>query len=185
MNKKSVTASTLAVLIGIAGFVALNGCQKAQAVSDSPLAMESEAPPPEEKPRYTVKRGSVTDRIQFLGNIAPIDERHVFFRTDGRVRSIYYEEGDRAKKGAVLADLEMTDLLNQINEARVILEKAQFRLAEIEANSVAIAEAEAELSIKKLKKQQAEATDPQADVDIAKANLDKASLLLEQADDGE
>ncbi len=181
MISRTATTSLIAVLVAVSGFFTLSGCRKSEAAANSRLAMESGAPPPEEKPRYTVERGSVTARIQFLGNIAPIDERHVFFRTDGRVRTIFYEEGDGVKAGSVLAELEMTDLLNQINQAKVSLEKAQLRLEEIRDNILAIAEAEAELSIKKLKQQQAEGSDPTAEVDIAQANLDKSALLLEQA----
>ncbi|MGQ9629733.1 MAG: efflux RND transporter periplasmic adaptor subunit [bacterium] len=169
----------IAVVVTTGAFL---GCERA--ASNSPedkLLTNTNAPPPEEKPTYTVERGTVTKKIQFLSRVAPIDERNLFFRTDGRVKSVLVKEGDWVKAGDVLAELEMTDLLNQVAQAKVNLEKAQMRLAEVEANTLAIAEAEAKLAISQIRLEQTRSQDPSAQVTIAKANLDKAALALEAA----
>jgi multidrug efflux pump subunit AcrA (membrane-fusion protein) len=158
------------------------GCEKDKTVDFEKQLLKNESlPPAEEKPTYRVERGTVRDKIQFLSSVAPVEEHYLFFRKDGRVRIVSVEEDDWIKKGQVLAEMEMTDLLNQINQAKVNLEKSQMRLAEIQENTLEIAEAEAQIKIKMLRLQQLKDESPETKVAIAKANLEKSSLTLEEA----
>jgi macrolide-specific efflux system membrane fusion protein len=85
------------------------------------------------KPTYTVQRGEVVELLAFNGRITPINETEIFFRTNGRIRKIYVEEGDKIKTGQVIADLEGIDdlqrqmALNQLNLQRtqIYAENAQ------------------------------------------------------------
>ena len=172
-----------AVIIILSLFTALFfGCEKDKTASYKQQLLQNESlPPAEEKPIYTVKRGTVTDKIQFLSQIAPIDEKYLFFREDGRVRIILFEENDWAKAEDVLAELEMTDLLNDIKQAEVSVEKAKMHLEKIMDSEMDIAEAEAQLRIKKLKLEQYKGESPDTKGAIAKAVMEKSSLDLEEA----
>jgi multidrug efflux pump subunit AcrA (membrane-fusion protein) len=180
--KSTPNTLTGAALLALSVFVSFFGCEKEKAAEFERQLLQNETlPPAEEKPIYTVEQGRVTKKIQFLSQIAPVDEKYLFFREDGRVRIISVEESDWVKAGDVLAELEMTDLLNDIKQAEVSVEKARMHLEELSDNRVGIAEAEAELRIKKLKLEQLSKNPPKAKVAIAKAALEKASLDLEEA----
>ena len=135
----------------------------------------------EEEPRYTVARGEVVKKVQFLSSVAPIEEHQLFFRTDGRVRVITVQENENVRAGQMLAELEMTDLLNRVDQARVNLDKARMLLAEIEANRIAVAKAEAELASRQLERRRLANEDPEQGITVARASLDKAALALEAA----
>jgi membrane fusion protein, macrolide-specific efflux system len=65
------------------------------------------------KPTYTVQSGEIIAQMQFSGRVVPVREEGVFFRTGGRVRTIYVQNGDPVKAGDVLADLESLDDLER------------------------------------------------------------------------
>jgi RND family efflux transporter MFP subunit len=79
------------------------------------------------KPTYTVQRGEVVERLQFTGRIVPVDLRSLFFRTGGRVQSVYVQEGDQVTAGQVLADLESLAGL----ERQLAMQKLSMRRAEL------------------------------------------------------
>ena len=81
------------------------------------------------KPTYTVKLGDVVNAVQFAGRIASVTEESLFFKTDGRVRTLYAKPGDLVKKGQVLADLEnLTRLERQQALDKLAIRKAEIRL---------------------------------------------------------
>jgi multidrug efflux pump subunit AcrA (membrane-fusion protein) len=158
----------------------LAGCGRR--TEDEPTIIAApQAAPEEEEPRYVAERGTVVKRIQFLSSVRPIEEHNLFFRADGRVRFIYHEEDEWVKANTVLAELEMTDLLNRIEQAKVTLEKMRMRQADMEENTVAVAKARAALAVKELELQKLAAEDPEVDIVVARANRDKAALALEEA----
>lgn len=180
--KRSPKTLAAAAIITLSLLTVFFGCEKERTTEFEERLLQNESlPPAEEKPIYTVERGTVTDKIQFLSQIAPIDEKYLFFREDGRVRIILFEENEWVKAGDVLAELEMTDLLNDIKQAEVSVEKARMRLEEIMDSEMDIAEAEAQLRIKKLKLEQYKGESPETNVVIARASLEKSSLDLEEA----
>ncbi|MEM7029998.1 MAG: HlyD family efflux transporter periplasmic adaptor subunit [Chloroflexota bacterium] len=86
------------------------------------------------KPIYEVKQGEVIKIIQFSGRIAPVVEEELFFRSAGRVRTIYVERNDIVTTGQVLADLEIDDLERELASTRLELERAQQQQAEAQQN---------------------------------------------------
>jgi RND family efflux transporter MFP subunit len=160
----------------------LAGCQRdAAALLPEQPSAASENPGAEEEPLYTVQRGTVVRKVQFLSSVAPIDEQKLYFRTDGRIRFIAVAEGDWVDAGQVLAELEMTDLLNQVDEARVNLQTMQKRLESIRQNPAAVAEAQARLEMSQIRLEQARAQDPAEQIAIAAVELERARLALEDA----
>lgn len=88
------------------------------------------------KPTYTVTRGEVVDQFQFTGRITPVNEYPLYFESGGRVRKVYFSQGQEVKKGDVIADLEGIDELerqlafNEINlrRAEIYVEMAEIGL---------------------------------------------------------
>lgn len=160
----------------------LIGCRKEEPdLSLLPLSAPSETEMEDEIPLYTVKRGTVTRKVQFLSSVAPVDEQKLYFSTSGRIRVIHVQEDDWVSADLILAELEMTDLLNRIAEAEVNLEMMRRRLARIRANNEAVARAEAELKISEIEVEKAQAQDPEQEIVIAEVNLQKAEMALDQA----
>ena len=131
------------------------------------------------KPTYTVQRGHIAEQVKFTGRIASVEEEQLYFKTDGRVAEVKVKQGDQVKKGEVLAELEISDLLNQLAQAKVSLETAQMRLNSAEASSSEQrTRAEIDLEVARLRLAQAQAQDPAAAVAIAKHRLEQANNSL-------
>jgi len=158
----------------------LASCYRAPAAKDDQLLAPAQASPVEEATAL-VARGDVTLQTRFLGTVEPVDEKMLFFRVDGRIRVIRVKEGDRVRAGQVLAELEMSDLEDQIAQASVALEKTRARVDASQQRTRDLQEAQIKEQIAELTLQQAQAEDPSADVAIAKAAVDKADLAVADA----
>ncbi len=172
MNRLVVSALVAVVLVG---------CSRAPASKDDQLLTAAQASPQVEEATALVARGDVTLEARFLGTVEPVDEKMLFFRVDGRIRVIRVKEGDRVRAGQVLAELEMSDLEDQIAQAAVALEKTRARVDASQQRSRDLQEAQIKEQIAELTLQQAQTEDPSADVAIAKAALDKADLTVADA----
>lgn len=131
------------------------------------------------KPTYKVERGTVVEELKFTGRIAPVEEEQLFFRVDGRVAKVNVKQGDKVKKGDVLAELEITDLLNALAQAKVALETAQLQLkTATEKAGGDRARLEIELQLARLRLAQAKVQDPTPNVAIAKYQVEQAKDSL-------
>lgn len=134
------------------------------------------------KPTYKVERGTVVEDVKFSGRIASAQEEQLFFRVDGRVSKVGVKQGDAVKKGDILAELDISDLLNQLAQAKVALDTAQLKLKSAESSATDQRTTdEAALEIAKLRLAQAKVQDPAPNVAIAAANRDKAQAALQLA----
>jgi RND family efflux transporter MFP subunit len=78
------------------------------------------------KPTYTVEKGEIVDQLQFTGRITPVEEHPLYFETGGRVRKIYFTEGQTVKKGEIIADLEgIDDLERRLEENQLNMRRAE------------------------------------------------------------
>ena len=109
------------------------------------------------KPTYTVQRGEVVETATFSGRISPQKEEALFFRTDGRIRAVFFKRNDRVKTGDVIAEYEIDALERELIAAELELERAQVTLDEAVRNH-ALNQREAQ------------------------ARLERAQILLEGAD---
>ena len=78
---------------------------------------------------FTVERGSIINQRIIAGEIVPAQQDELFFRTPGYIGNAYVKTGDMVKKGDVLGELQMDDLLDQLEQARIDLEVSQNTLA--------------------------------------------------------
>jgi len=68
-----------------------------------------------------VQRGGVVKELQFPGRIAPAQKELLFFRASGHVRQVNVLCGSKVTAGQVLAESDVTDLENQLNQAGLVL----------------------------------------------------------------
>ena len=152
------------------------------------------------KPTYTVERGSVIEEMQFTARIAPVVQEDLFFRTEGRVRNIYVEEGDEVEEGQVIADLEFLDDLERqlasdqlrLRRSEINVENAQLALDLFKKNlpspELVLAQAEKNFADAEEKVSKAtravnltQLTAAQADIDAAYAQVVLSEEALERA----
>jgi len=72
-----------------------------------------------------VARGALPAPVRAAGTIHPKDERLLSFKVGGLVARIRVEEGDRVRRGQVLAELDATELSAGVRQAREGLAKAE------------------------------------------------------------
>jgi RND family efflux transporter MFP subunit len=138
--------------------------------------------------------------MQFTARVAPVVDEDLFFRTDGRVRNIYVEEGDDVVEGQVIADLEFLDDLERqlasdqlrLRRSEISVENAQLALDLFKKNTpspeLVLAQAEKDLADAEEKVSKAsralnltQLTATQADIDAAFAQVVLSEEALERA----
>jgi multidrug efflux pump subunit AcrA (membrane-fusion protein) len=83
-----------------------------------------------EKPLYSVATGTVTDSFRLAGQVVPSESVQLAFAVDGRLAKLYVTAGASVEEGAILAELEMQDLDEQLAQAQLTLDQATEQLAQ-------------------------------------------------------
>jgi HlyD family secretion protein len=86
-----------------------------------------------EKSVFTVERGPIVSVKNIMGEIVPSKQDELFFRASGFVTRVAVKQGDLIKKGDVLAEMQVEDMVNQLQQAQIDLEVAQASLAKSKA----------------------------------------------------
>jgi multidrug efflux pump subunit AcrA (membrane-fusion protein) len=135
------------------------------------------------KPTYGAARGEVTKQLILGGRVAPVAQTNLFFKTSGRVRTVFVKTGDNVKVGQLLADLEMENVERDLTGSKLDLERAQARLdaakAELQEN---IKQAQANLDIARENRAIIMAQDPTPRKVKAEVALQTADLARKQAE---
>ena len=157
------------------------GCSAVTSSSkNDPTSTPIPPPPIPEKPTYNVQRGLVVDSLSFTGRVAPAIEEELFFRTSGRVKTVYVERNDDVEEGTLLAELENDDLKRQLQQSEIELETAELNLKEaLDSRRYAVDKKRLDLEIKRLQIAKSEAGLASLDLNIQQAALD-----LQKAKDG-
>lgn len=79
---------------------------------------------------YTVATANITDQVVLSGRTESINSVDLGFADSGRVQHVFVDEGQKVKKGEVLAELEMGDLTAQLTNAKAGLVIAQANIRE-------------------------------------------------------
>lgn len=175
---RSVTLLSFLVVISI--MLGLGACTSGSpnsggADSATPTPIPTSIVPT--NPTYEVQRGDVVRLLQFSGRVAPVLEEELFFKTNGYVSEVYVGRSEEVQEGDLLAELEFTDLKNQIvqKEAELKAVEMDFDRQMTEAvNSVRAAE----LRLAKLR-----ASTSDSAIISARINLEKARTRLANAQD--
>jgi len=118
-------SSRLLVLLSVLGFGSVVGCSGEEAPPQSgevQLAVDS---PPPRSPKLAPVRGAPKDSLVFEGEVESSLFTELGFAVAGRVEFVRVEEGDRVRKGAILASLDRLDRLDQLDEIRRRLAEAR------------------------------------------------------------
>lgn len=71
-----------------------------------------------------ITKSVVSDTIHTSGQFTTDDETFLSFKTGGRVFKTFVKEGDKVRKGQLLASLDLTEINAMVNQAKVQFEKA-------------------------------------------------------------
>ena len=193
MSRQQIThsISLLFVAIMVSGMV--SSCALLPTGRSDRAASEAPTPTPiptaivPTKPTYKVAKGEVVDELTFSGRISPVLEKELFFRTDGRVRTVFSKRNEMIKKGTVIAELENDALERDLKAAELELERAQVTLdaakRELEFNLRA---AKDNLEIEQIKLaslQAAQSPDANA-IAIQQKQIDLSQISVDRLDRG-
>ena len=130
------------------------------AVRTLPTPTPWPTPPLSEKQSYEVVRGTMTDALQFNGQVVPVKWEPLAFAVEGELAALLVQEGDAVAAGALLAELAMPTLHEELAQAQLTLEQAQdaLRIHENRLN-FDLERAQLELQRAELLRDQAEAAD--------------------------
>ena len=88
---------------------------------------ESGIPKPDESVPVKIvalRRTDVNAVIHASGQFTTDDETLLSFKTGGIINRIYVKEGDKVRRGQILASLDLTEINAQVSQAQIGLEKA-------------------------------------------------------------
>jgi len=87
-------------------------------------------------PTTHVRRGAIHWRIAAHGRVEGASEEiQLSFKIPGRIRAVFVEEGERVRRGQVLAELENDEQLARVEAERALLAKAEAHLAVLRAGA--------------------------------------------------
>lgn len=149
-----------------------------------------------QKSIFTVEQGAIEADKSLMGEVVPSKQDDLFFRASGFVNRVVVKEGDRVKKGDLLAEMQVDDQMNQLQQARIDLEVAQANLAKDKAQqSLDLSKAQAEVVIQQKQVDLAQIAVAQSygvdkekaqlNADIAQQNLDMANAQLKVTTDNQ
>ncbi len=150
----------------------------------APALVQATAVPPPPSP--TAQAGNVSSAPaagHVAGVLASANQASLAFQMPGRIQQFMVKEGDKVKKGDVLASLDTSSMDLQVAQAQAALTLAQERLAQTQKGGTPEQVAAANQALATAKAGYAKvAAGPTAD-DLAapKANLDRAKAALDQA----
>ncbi|MFQ6059560.1 MAG: efflux RND transporter periplasmic adaptor subunit [Anaerolineae bacterium] len=104
-----------------------------------------------------VRRGAITARVEAMGMVRAAREAHLSLKMGGTVQRIFVQVGERVEEGQVLLTLDTSELERKVREAELNLEVQKLQLAEVRAGP------------------------SDAEIEIAKANLRRATVAREAA----
>ncbi len=147
---------------------------------------EAEAPPPKPVVPLTLQKDGGLDGQTISGVVQPKDTASVSFEVSGKVEKVFYELGERFKKGAVLASLDDRIFQLEVNQRKSQLSEAKARLAEAQNDynrlkklnqSGAIADAELDVARAQFISARDQVEIAKAQLGIAQENLDDTRII--------
>lgn len=131
------------------------------------------------RPTYIVQRGDVQEILTFTGRWLPRDQMQLTFEIAGNIRQVTVQRDDTIVAGQLLADLQITELENQLASAELDLEAAQAGLVTgAQGATQSIADAEIALANARLSLESTKMGNPWTSVESARITLDGAEQAV-------
>jgi multidrug efflux pump subunit AcrA (membrane-fusion protein) len=181
------------LLSGIVIAAILSGCALLPAVNTDRATDGLPTPTPiptavvPVKPTYTVQRGEIVSQLEFSGRVSPEVEEDLFFRADGRVRTVLAKRNDMVTEGQILAELEIDALERELETAQLELERAQVRLEQAQSDheyQIAVAQANLEVAQLQLQSMQSGAAPDATAIAIQQKTVELAQLDVDRLAEG-
>ncbi len=131
-------------------------------------------------PTFTVGLGPVVKRLQFSARVQPKETADLYFETDGRILNVPFKEGAAVKQGDILAELDVTDIRNELEQRRVEYETAQIVLSNTVkgyTRTLTLAQLDVEQAKLRLEISTQQAGD--AEVKLAQNDLDRSQRQID------
>jgi HlyD family secretion protein len=122
-----------------------------------------------EKAVYTVERGPIVSEKKIYGEIVPSKQDDLYFKATGYIDRVLVKQGDPIKQGDLLAEMQVSDMLDQLEQANIDLEVAQATL-----------EKDTEQRQYNIQRAQIDVTVNEKNVELAKLDLEKAYTKEDQ-----
>jgi multidrug efflux pump subunit AcrA (membrane-fusion protein) len=153
------------------GVSSLTACTINQAEpTPTPLTRAPTAIPP----TFTVSVGPVVKRLQFSARVQPKDTADLYFETDGRILNVPFKDGATVKQGDILAELDVTDLRNEVEQRKVEYETAQTVLSNtVKGYTRTLTLAQLDVEQARLRLQIATQQASDAEIKLAQNDLDR------------
>ncbi len=134
------------------------------------------------RPTYLVQRGDVREELTFTGRWQSRDQLALSFEINGTIRQVNVQRGDTVSAGQLLADYQIDDLENQLDNALLNLETAQTNLESGTGDEVnSVVDAEISLANARLQLESTKQNSPWTSVASARISLDDAEENVERA----
>lgn len=167
----------LGAFLALACVLTLASCATSGSAGPTPTPMPQIVNP--EKIIFTVERGSITSQRDYSGEVVPAQQTELSFRANGYINRVAVKAGDTFKKGDVLAELQIDDLLNQLEQARIDLQVAQDNYETAKLQQVYdLQKAESDVAILQIQLDQARKQGAQTEATIDEERLKTAQAWL-------
>jgi macrolide-specific efflux system membrane fusion protein len=81
------------------------------------------------KPEYLVKTDTIESKVNGIGKLMSTKEEALFFiEANKRIHNIHVSVGDQVQEGQLIAELDVTDLNNQLRQARLQLRSDELKM---------------------------------------------------------
>jgi len=154
----------LLLAASVAALSMLCGCGR----GDAAVAAAPQTEPPIEVKTTHPFRGEILRGITLPGEIKPYQQATLYAKVTGYLKTIAVDKGDQVKEGALLAEIEVPELLADFAKS-----KAEVAVAEIDYQRVGDAQKKAPDLVVPLSVDTAKGK-----YEVAKANLERAQTLL-------
>lgn len=180
--EKHRVARAAAGIVFIAVALALAGCGPTQP-APTPTAIPTAVIP--RQPTYVVERGEIERKVEFLGRVQAVEDQALAFEVDGRVGKVNTSVGSTVRQGDVIAELDTSDLKNQIEQAKIELVTAQIVLSRTLSNfTETLQAAQLDLDVAQLRLTRAQQRNFGPSIDLARAEIARAERALADANTG-
>ncbi|MEA5624295.1 efflux RND transporter periplasmic adaptor subunit [Nostoc sp. UHCC 0251] len=138
----------------------------------------------------TIRSQPIVNTLELSGSIRPVDQATLSTRVMGRITKLSLESGDRFREGEVLAQIDVTDMTAQTNQAKsgvvqaqsvVMQHQAELSRSQAMLNQFEAQKIETQAALQLATIDQRRMATLRADGAVSQEQLDRANTVLTQA----